>query len=366
MKNSIVLNGKRYDATTGALLGTVADSQFKPLKKPVHRPKSSAKTAAPQTIIKPTTQAADVKPLKKTTDRSHHAPKVAARKPVGSKTLMRSVVKKPKHTPHPIVKKHYPAAAITSPLLTPKLSANNIDLKRLHRAKKIGKSARIGKFEDNVSSVIKPKLAPIAVATPPAQHATPAIRPKAAHAAKPHKQALFEQALANANSHEQPHHPVHHKKHRSKRHKLITSVASLTAVLAIGVSIAYLNKSSVELQLASVRAGFQAQMPSYEPAGFQRTATETNDGKVAIKFASPLDKSNFTLSQEASDWDSQTLFDSIVASNNSKYQTVLSNGRTIFLYGDNQAAWVDGGILYKVQGSANLDKDQISALATSM
>ena len=366
MKNSIVLNGKRYDASTGALLGTVSDSQFRPAKRQASTLKPATKTVAPQTIIKPTAPIAAPKQLKKTTDRSHHAPKVAARKPVGSKTLMRSVVKKPKHTPHPVVKKHYPAAAAVSPLLTPKLSANNIDLKRLHRAKKIGKSARIGKFEDSVSSTIKPKLAPIAVATPPVQHtATPAIRPKPAHATT-HKQALFEQALANAKSHEQPHHPVHHKKRHSKRHKLITSVASLTAVLAIGVSIAYLKKSSVELQLASVRAGFQAQMPSYEPAGFQRTATETNNGKVAIKFASPLDKSNFTLSQEASDWDSQTLFDSIVATNNSKYQTVLSNGRTIFLYGDSQAAWVDGGILYKVQGNANLDKDQISALATSM
>jgi Domain of unknown function (DUF4367) len=363
MKNSIVLNGKRYDASTGALLGTVSDSQFRPAKT---KHAATRKTVAPvaQTIIKPTA----LKPVavtRKTTDRSHHIPKTAARKTVGPKTLMRTVVKKPQHSPHPIVKKHYPVVA-TNSVLAPKLSVSSIDPKRLHRAKKIGKSARIGKFQDHVSSKITPKFAPIAVAPAPVTHAAvPQVSTKKPVHRTSSKQALFEHALANAKSHEQPA-PVKHRKTRSKHRRMIHSVASLTAVLAIGVSIAYLNKGSVELQLASVRAGFQASMPGYAPAGFERTQTETKDGKIAIKFTSPLDKQNFTISQQASSWDSQTLFDSVVATNSNSYQTVLSGGRTIFLYGNDQATWVDGGILYKLQGNADLTKDQISSIASSM
>jgi Domain of unknown function (DUF4367) len=363
-KNSIVLNGKRYDANTGVLLGTVTDSQFRPIKARKATPKTT-KVLAPPTVTTPTVAThAAMKPLKKVVDRSHHAPKIATRKPIGSKTLMRSVVKKPNHTPHPIVKKHYPAA-ISSPLITPKPSAHTVDMKRLHRAKQVGKSARIGKFQDMVSSKITPKIAPIAVAPAPAH--SPLASTSVHRHSTPHtrKETIFEQAIANANSHEQPAHKVH-KKSRSKRRRLLHSATSLTAVLVIGVSIMYLNKGSMELQLASVRAGFQASMPGYQPAGFQQAGTETKDDKVAITFTSPLDNSNFTLSQESSNWDSQTLFDSVVASNNNKYQTVLSGGRTIFLYGNNQATWVDGGILYKVQGNANLTKDQISNLASSM
>lgn len=364
-KNSIILNGKRYDASTGALLGTVADSQFRPIKHTKLKPVAKTITPAPQTVIKPTAPKPVTHIARKTTDRSHHIPKTAARKTVGPKTLMRTVVKKPQHSPHPVVKKHYPAVA-TSSVLAPKVSVNSIDPKRLHRAKKIGKSARVGKFQDHVSSRITPKFAPITVAPAPATHnQIPQVSAKKPVHHSTSKQALFEHALANAKSHEQPA-PVKHRKTHSKHRRLLHSVASLTAVLVIGASIMYLNKGSVELQLASVRAGFQASMPNYAPAGFERAGTETSDGKVAIKFTSPLDKQNFTISQQASSWDSQTLFDSVVASNTNSYQTVLSGGRTIFLYGNDQAAWVDGGILYKLQGNADLTKDQISSIASSM
>lgn len=365
-KNYIVLNGKRYDATTGALLGVVADIQGKSVHKPTPRVQASRVTQD----IKPTTI---LKPVAKP-DRAHHGtPKhVAPRKPTGSKTLMRSAVKKPSATNLPTIKKQYPALANSS-VIAQKLSVKNIDPKRMARARQIGKSAQIGKFQDVSNTRITPHIKPLAVATPPAAIASAphrqSFQPPAHHPTpKKRKEQLFERALQNATSHEQPAHKPHKTKRqkRSKHRRLVHSFASMSAVLVIGGSIAYANKSSVELQLASVRAGFQASAPGYAPAGFEPQETDAQKGKVAIHFASPLDRSNFTLTQEASDWDSQTLFDSIVAQNNSSYQTVLSGGRTVFMYGNNEAAWVDGGILYKVQGNASLTKDQISSLASSM
>ena len=354
-KNFIVLNGKKYDATTGALLGTVSDSQFTPMKKPLTQHRAA----------KPIALAPPLKVVKKA-DRSHHtaAKHISARKPTGSQTLMRSAVKKPAMTPlHPAVKQHYPLQAHPSAIL-PKISVNNIDPKRLHRAKQIGRSANIGRYQSISHQRITPRMKPVPVAVAPAIHVTKPATPSP-------KNAMFEQALHHAKSHEQPAHKPH-KAHKSKakthsnhRH-FLHSLATLSAVLVIGGCIAYVNKSSVELQLASVRAGFQASAPGYAPAGFQKQATVNNDGKVAINFVSPLDKSKFTITQQSSDWNSQTLFDSVVAQNNNSYQTVLSNGRTIYMYGDNQATWVDGGILYNVGGNAKLSKDQISALASSM
>jgi hypothetical protein len=176
---------------------------------------------------------------------------------------------------------------------------------------------------------------------------------------------VFEQAIANATSHEQPAHQVS-KRGRGRQRKLVSSVAALGAVLIIGGFLAYANKATVQLQVASVKAGFQASMPGYAPEGFERQAARAEDGKVAINFVSPVTKEKFSLTQETSDWDSQTLFDSVVAQSDTSYQTVQSNGRTIYIYGNDNAAWVDGGVLYKVNGNSGLSSDQVIALAASM
>lgn len=287
---------------------------------------------------------------------------------------MRHAVEKPGTAPKPTVKQQYPlVTANKTTAIAPKRSAASVDEHRLKRAQAVHKSHHIGRFGAAAGAPVRPKVQPVAIAAAPAHdtaprtHATTHSKP-AAHAPSTPQQTktnIFEQAIANATSHEQPAHHSSRRKRSGKR-RLLNVSAGLAAFLLIGGFIGFMNKSAIELQLASARAGFQASVPDYQPANFQRQGLNAEKGKVAISFVSPGDNSNFTLTQESSNWDSQTLFDSVVASANTSYQTVQSNGRIIYIYGEDQAAWVDGGILYRVSGTAKLNSDQIVSLASSM
>lgn len=288
---------------------------------------------------------------------------------------MRHAVKKPTHNKKSAFKQVYPVTKKSEITVTPKISAVSIDGVRSHRAQQIHKSHQISRFAVASATTIPTKFQPLAI--------KPAPKPKSSHAhttthsgTHPHsktsvvahtladkKASLLEQALANAKSHEER---TPKPTRRSKHRRFISSLTGLAAVLLIGGFVVYANRASVELQVASVRAGFQASMPSYTPTGYQRQTAKAGDGKVTISFMSPMQQKDFTLTQQSSSWDSQTLFDSIVAQETTTYQAIQSKGRTIYMYGNTKAAWVDGGILYKVDGKTPLNNDQIVALATSM
>lgn len=370
-KNYIILNGKRYNAVTGELITSTAPKKTTTAVSSV-KPPVKATTA---------TSIAAPKPKK---DRSHHANtvKLTPHKPKKSTTLMRHAVKKPSAKNSKPIKTAYPVAHSAGNGVKPKKLAHAIDASKIHRATQVQKSTKVHRFgatpkmKAQVKPIVlkpAPKTGHHTVAAPTPAKRTPATPYNTSRApieakkkrvsAQIKKQNLLEQALKNAVSHEQPEHIV--KKLSAPKRRLLSSFAVLGAVLVIGSFVMYLNRSSVELQVASVRAGFQASAPA-APVGYQRQTASAQDGKVAISFVAPQGNDQFTLTQESSGWDSQTLFDSIIASDNTNYQAIQSHGRTIYVYDGDKAAWVDGGILYKVSGSAQLDSDQIISLATSM
>ncbi len=374
-KNYIVLNGKYYDAVTGALIKQ-PEVALRPLKATA-RAAASKKPVTQKTAIQ--SPALPATP-KKRPDRVQHAhiTKPTRRKPKQSKTLMRHAVKKPAPLAKPSLKKVFPATRQGSEIIVPKKSAQGVDASKLHRAKSIPKSATITRFRATTPTKHKPApvpthIKPVALRPAPSDKKAKAIRvmapkPDAIPAKKPtasaQKQQLLERALENARSHEAPKLSLKKPRHRARR-RILSSLAALGAVLVIGSFVAYLNKPSVELQVASVRAGFQASLP-HTPIGYEQQSATASKGKVSVSFIAPNNNDRFTLTQEASSWDSQTLFDSIVADNTTTYQAIQNNGRTIYVYDNDKAAWVDGGILYKVSGSTQLSSDQIVSLATSM
>lgn len=377
-KNYIVLNGKHYDAVTGALIKPVANhsqashTRIAPTKTVGHA------TPARQTVTHAKSPADHPK---KTVTRTHHsAPKgVHSHKQQQPKTLMRHVVKKPAHEQKPAVKQAYPLTKANSgTVIKPKTSALSVNELRSRRAQEIHKSKQVSRFALSNTTAIPTKIKPVAIKPAPApvkpvrtaghtipiHHTTKQLPVKnTAPTLAERKHTLLEQALANAKSHQES---APKSTRRFKHRRLMSSLAGMAAVLVISGFVVYLNKASVELQVASVRAGFQASMPNYTPANYERLSTTASNGKVAISFVSPTQKNNFTLTQESSSWDSQTLFDSVVAQGSATYQTIQSNGRTIYLYGGDKAAWVDGGILYKITGNTSLKSDEIISLAGSM
>ncbi|HSD56528.1 MAG TPA: DUF4367 domain-containing protein [Candidatus Saccharimonadales bacterium] len=407
--NIIELNGKQYDAITGKMLG---ESRIKatPATRNVgpHKGRAidgfirkSPNVVAPQ-IVKPMniTHAEAAKPVavakplvagkgKKMDMKRVPAKAASMRKQERSQTLMRSVVKKPQTTIKPNIKTAGPSEVMAKPTSTlakqleKKVSVTQVNPVRLARANHVSKSHHIRRYAQSRRE--------LAQATPVARTAaqyTTATRPtvSAAHApqqqvstkasrsvaleraakslqAKQNANDLFEQALIHATSHEEPHHKSSGKS-AVRRRRVASVFAGLGAFLVIGGFIAYLNRPAIELRVASVHAGFSAELPSYKPTGYALNGgIKATSGKVEMSYRSG--DSQYTITQVASDWNSTTLLDQNTDQRGAPTRTVQSEGRTIYIY-ENGASWVSSGVKYEINGNANLGTDELVSLATSM
>lgn len=394
--NIIELNGKQYDAVTGTLLG---ESRIKavPATYPMRSHHGRAvdgfmrmpKKQTNTTVIKPTeipkaTPAQKIKPLAgKKMDITRTTTKVVkAHQPERSKTLMRHVVSKPATQIKPAIRTTAPTemmARPTSTLAKPlekKLSVTQVDPVRLARARHVAKSQHIRRFSQSRQTNPEPSTArPVlpapatAVAYKTTQQPTHAVSPSIALAkakqelTKQNSLDVFEAALAHAVSHEQL--PPKHVKRRGAHRRLVNVFAGVGAFLIIGGFIAYLNMPAITLQVASMRAGFHAQMPGYQPTGYALNGgIQSSKGKITMHFSSG--DSSYQITQQASDWNSATLLDQKTTEQGTPSQTVQSKGRIIYLYDDNTATWVNGGVRYEISGNATLGANDLVSVATSM
>jgi hypothetical protein len=419
------LNGKRYDAVTGEFLGvgqgtepakkrpavkgraidgfirpTTTNTQTVPHAKPAptHRTvqdikplhKQASQVAAPKlhpTAMKPVAKPATAvhakavvatpkarpatpKPAAATlaTTNNHpakvHKPARIARAhtPERSQTLMRRAVHKPQTTIKPAIRPQAPAEiAPKSASALMKRSALQVDPARLERAKQIVRHAGIRRFMP-----VHPDHTPAAVAATPRHsvHEVPVIAVKSApareHRPKSHHD-IFETALAHADSHKQPPHPLR----RSRSRRIVNTLAIVGAFLVIGSFITYLNIPNIQLHIASVQAGFKADLPDYRPTGYDLTGGVRRTGNtVSMTFRSG--ENNFTITQQPSDWNSQTLVENTLALSGDKHKTIEASGRTIYVYEGSNAVWVNGGVRYDLNTNAPLSTDDISKLAGSL
>jgi hypothetical protein len=137
------------------------------------------------------------------------------------------------------------------------------------------------------------------------------------------------------------------------------------AFVIIGGIIAWFNMSRIELQLASFHAGFSAHMPAYQPTDYKLGSIHEEHGKISLAYYSG--DRHYRITQQASNWNSQTLLDTTVAgASTDDQQVVQSKGRTIYLYEGNNATWVDRGVRYDITGDAYLTREDIIAIVDSM
>jgi len=339
----IELNGQKYDALTGQLFST----------KTV-----SAPTA---TVVKPAAA------------RQHTAAKAVHHKTQRSQTLMRNVVKKPLKTPGlhsvngPLATKNMQSmSGITKPHHKP-LITTDISIGRAIRADHTSKSALVSKFGNSPISSAKTAVVPVA---PAPSQATP--NPVTLRKQTTQANSLFEKAMAASDSHTQPAHQlpgkldkISNRLNLSRRALTFTSVSLLFVI--VGSLAAYQGVPVISMKLASSRAGVRAGLPGYQPAGFSIAGPiESKPGEVKIDYKSNSDDRSYQVVQRSSNWNSQALLDNFIASNRKSYQTVESNGRTIYVYEAGNASWVDGGIWYQINGSKTLSSDQLLNLAKSL
>jgi hypothetical protein len=357
-KNTIELNGQLYDAATGARIASTTavktaastpvqhvDGFTRPklAKKPVVHVAAPAKkrTGAPK----------QVKPAVKSVQRSG--------------TLMRSVVKKPQTT---TAAHHVPKPAAIH-------KTQSQPAARQARADQVNQSTLISKFGRSSRPSLSTQVTALPVKAPPrAEPPVMDLRAQiAAVTASPKTFSnQFERALHQADSHKQPKLKKQKLVHKAARKAHITpKVAQIGSALAaafiIGGFFFYQNIPNLSMRVAATRAGVSAALPSYHPAGFSMSRQiQYSPGQIKVSYHSNSDQRAFDVIQKKSDWSKQDLVNNFVAANNRTYQTYQDNDRTIYIYDGSNAAWVDRGVLYQIEGSSSLNSDQLLRLAASI
>ena len=399
-KTIIELNGKRYDATSGALLGEstvvpvgtpvkphlpsgrnldgfirqapaktkpaapapkiVADIAPKPAQKtqPAEKPVAAAAKPAPSSVK---TEQQAVKPA---ASHSRVVP-ITAHQPEHTKTLMGRAAQKPHYALKPAIKPQAPTELMAKPAsaIEHKHSVGAVDPDRLLRAQTATKHAAVSRFSKAANAELHAQ--PVhhrATTHVPIIPVRPAPLAAHAHSQHTHKTAtdIFEAAIAEATAHLEPHHKIR----RSTRRKIANFAAGGAALLVIGGFIAFLNIPNIQIHVASIQAGFHANVPSYAPVGYAMTGGVVRQGNtVSIKYQSGA--ASYTLTQQPSNWDNATLVENTLPLQSS-HATLQVGGRTVYMYDKSSAVWVTGNVRYDVTGNAPLSSDDISHLAMSL
>lgn len=133
--------------------------------------------------------------------------------------------------------------------------------------------------------------------------------------------------------------------------------------------IAYLvgsNIPDISVQVAAMQTGIEASYPTYVPREYSLGDISSEDGRLTMRFNGPDDQT-FTITEEKSSWDSSALQRNYVEPTwGEDFTTTHEQGITIYISGSD-AAWVNGGILYKIDASTNnLSKKQLRNIVTSL
>lgn len=293
-----------------------------------------------------------------------------------SQTLMRPAVQKPQ----PIAK-----TAAQNSVPAKKLQFKKKDTGREARAASTPKSSAIRRFKapaQPATLVKKQAVVPVATQAAPVapRHAAAAYAPASQRAAQlattteAHvKQSVdaIEASLRSATSHLQHFDDSLMKRGFFSRFSLFKSRAANLATLSVAGLLlmgffAYQNAPNIEMRVAAAQSGVSAQMPGYKPTGFSASrGIKADPGKVTVAFHSNTNNKEFTVTQQASNWSSDALLANHVLASKQPYQTYQNEGKTVFIYDNSNATWVNGGIWYQVNGDASLTSDQLLRLANS-
>lgn len=329
-KNTIVINGKVYDAVSGLPAGApdkIASAPAASTPTHTHAHAASAKSM-------------DVAPAA----RGAKAKGVHAR-PQRSQTLRRDLLKAPQHAAKPLARRKPTPGSIAQ-------------------------SPHISRFAPHPQALPKQPTEHVA----PAHHAATHHTPAATHHAKPQalssrelKEKLISERLAAIQD------THNHKEHKAPKRgffahapRVSSVVAGCFAIVLIGGYLTYVNMPNLSMHVAAANAGVDASFPDYRPDGYRFNGPIAyNNGEVSLKFASNTSTAGYTINQKNSNWDSQAVLDNYVTKKAKDYLTYSEQGLTIYTF-DGEAAWVNGGVFYTIEGDAPLSSDQVLRIAGSM
>ena len=348
-KATITINGRTYDAITGMPVVTSKPQEARPAAA------HTAHTPAPAQPRRPVARAfTDVAPTHTAAHTHATAPAQAVHRAPAQKshTLHRQAVKKPGV-----------ALTQTTPPAGHRADHSRSPLITRFGEQKPAHTAAHTKAVQPTETVAPATMHP-AVAKALQQQAT-AEAQKPQLSGKDLKEQLIKERLAEVS--ERPH--EHHKKTGwlGRQPRLVTILSSTLALLILGGYLTYITLPSISLRVAASRAGVNANMPEYKPDGYSLDGPITySPGEVVISYKSNTNtETGYKLVQKATNWDSQAVLDNYVSKLTDNYLTFQERGVTVYTFG-NKAAWVNGGLLYTIDGNAGLSSDQILRVATSL
>jgi hypothetical protein len=173
------------------------------------------------------------------------------------------------------------------------------------------------------------------------------------------KQALINEQLAAPIT---PQKPV-----RTRRRLRAPTVVSIAlALVVMGGYLAYANMPSLSVRVAASRAGVDARYPGYKPTGYRLEGPVAfSPGQVVINYQSNGNDWHYSLSQQNSNWDSTAVLENRVLPESKDYETFSQKGLTVYRYGK-KAIWVNGGVLYTIDGDAELSNEQLLKIVDSL
>lgn len=179
------------------------------------------------------------------------------------------------------------------------------------------------------------------------------------------KKEAITKAMDNATGHSRT--PIKIKQPLTKGKRITRIVTASAAALLLAGYLTYLNMPVLSTRIAAAQAGINATYPTYTPSGYSLSEPVAyNNGMVAIKFAANAGPQDYSITEERSTWDSTAVRENYIQPQvGEKYVATQANGLTIYTYGQN-AAWVNGGILYTITGTAPLSSEQIQRIAISL
>lgn len=344
------INGVLYDARTGDVVSNAPAAQ--PSAKP-HIPHTSGVSVDG---IKPK------KPLSPTRHSNH-----AARTVHKSRTLMRTAVKKPvMDMVHLTPSKPTYESTIQS---SASYSTHSQQASRMHRAQNASKHHTVQKFAKPVSvhtKITDLSVAPMPVANIPALAVATPTKPQPTTS-----RDFVSSQLAKTIEHTDA--PAKNLKPKRrfvgtlKKSPLKGALAVVASLFLVGGLVTYFNLPSIEIALASKRAGITAKSPSDIPSNFALNRNiKTNNGIVTLEYSSRTDDRTISLTQQKLDTTTNSLEEDLVKQSGREYQKFEVGGLTLYLTGPGTADWVDGGMRYTVSGNTGLSTDQLASIAMSL
>lgn len=318
VKSTVIINGKSYDAYTGM-----------PIKE--------------ELIEKD-----DVSIESKATTRTRHHQPVHRHRPVAkSKTLNRQFISKPDTKTTPVRERKIKSSVATSSMVT-KFAPEEPDAVPVKVKIAPEPVTTTEQFKPVLPASIEQKLAPAALPT----EAKP-------QTSRELKDALIKEQLEKPAAKHQP-------ARRKRRFRAPTIATAACALIILGGYFAYVNMPAISVRVAASRAGVNAKYPEYKPSGYSIDGPVAfAPGQVTINYKSNGNDWKYSVMQQNSNWDSSAVLDNKVLSETNNYQALSQKGLTIYRYGD-KASWVNGGVLYTIDGNASLSDDQVLKIVDSI